>query len=342
MIHKKPFIIAEISGNHKQSLKRALKLIDAAADAGADAIKLQTFTPEGMTLNIKKGEFLLKDKKIAGAWRNKTLFEIFKKAQTPWEWHKKIFHRAKKRGLKFFSSPFDESAVDFLESLKVPFYKIASAENIHFPLLKKVVKTNKPIIISTGMINIKELDEVVSYVRKLGCKNITLLKCTTEYPAPAKDINILTIPYLKQRYKCNVGLSDHTLGIGASIAAIAHGATVIEKHLTLNRKDGAIDSFFSLEPDEFLSLVKESKVAFESLGKIKFSTSKSEKKYLKYRRSIYVTEDIKKNENFTMKNLKVIRPGLGLHPKFYETIIDKKSNKFLKKGTAMKKIFIKS
>jgi pseudaminic acid synthase len=339
MTYKKPFIIAEISGNHKQSLKRALKLIDAAADAGADAIKLQTFTPESMTLNIKKNEFLLKDKKIAGTWRNKTLFEIFKKAQTPWEWHKEIFYRAKKRGLNFFSSPFDESAVDFLETLNVPFYKIASAENIHFPLLKKVTKTKKPLIISTGMINTKELDEVVSYIRRLGCKNITLLKCTTEYPASAKDSNILTIPYLKQRYKCDVGLSDHTLGIGASIAAIAHGATVIEKHLTLNRKDGAIDSFFSLEPNEFRSLVKESKIAFESLGKIKIDISKSEKKYLKYRRSIYIAEDIKKNQKFNKMNLKVIRPGLGLHPKFYEKLIGKKSKRDLKKGTAMKKFF---
>ena len=236
MIYRKPYIIAEISGNHKQSLKRALKLIDVAADAGVDAIKLQTFTPQGMTLNIKKREFLLKDKKIAGAWRNKTLFQIFKKAQTPWSWHKKIFDRAKKNGVNFFSSPFDENAVDFLETLNVPFYKVASAENIHFPLLKKIVKTKKPIIISTGMISIKELDEVVLYVRKLGCKDITLLKCTTEYPASPKDSNILTIPFLKKRYKCNVGLSDHTSGIGAAIAAIAHGATVIEKHLTLSRK----------------------------------------------------------------------------------------------------------
>ena len=339
MIKKKPFIIAEISGNHKQSLKRALKLIDSAADAGADAIKLQTFTPEGMTLDIKKKEFLLRDKKIAGAWRNKSLFEIFKKAQTPWRWHKQIFNRAKKKGLTFFSSPFNEDAVDFLETLNVPFYKIASAENIHFPLLKKVIKTRKPIIISTGMINIKELDEVVTYVKRLGCKNITLLKCTTEYPAPAKDSNILTIPYLKQRYNCNVGLSDHTLGIGASIAAIAHGATVIEKHLTLNRKDGAIDSFFSLEPNEFKLLVKESKIAFESLGKIKVGISKSEKKYLKYRRSIYVVKDVKKGQKLDKSNLKVIRPGLGLHPKFYEKLIGKNSKRNLKKGTAMKKFF---
>ena len=270
---------------------------------------------------------------------NIELFQIFKKAQTPWSWHKKIFDRAKKNGVNFFSSPFDENAVDFLETLNVPFYKVASAENIHFPLLKKIVKTKKPIIISTGMISIKELDEVVLYVRKLGCKDITLLKCTTEYPASPKDSNILTIPFLKKRYKCNVGLSDHTSGIGAAIAAIAHGATVIEKHLTLSRKDGAIDSFFSLEPNEFRLLVKESKTAFESLGKIKINASKSEKKYLKYRRSIYVAEDIKKGEKFTKVNLKVIRPGLGLHPKIYETVIGKKSKKDLKKGTAMKKIF---
>ncbi len=245
MKNKKPFIIAEMSGNHNQSLKRALRLTDIAASIGVDAIKLQTFKPEEMTLDIRKGEFLLRNNKIKGIWRNKTLYEIFKKAHTPWTWHKKIFDRAKKRGIKFFSTPFDERAVDFLENLKVPFYKIASAENIHFPLLKKVAQTGKPIIISTGMISIKELDEVVSFVRRCGCKNITLLKCTTGYPASPKDSNILTIPYLKKRYKCNVGLSDHTLGIGASIAAIAQGATVIEKHLTISRNDGAIDSFFS-------------------------------------------------------------------------------------------------
>ena len=342
MKNKKPFIIAEMSGNHNQSLKRALRLTDIAASIGVDAIKLQTFKPEEMTLNIRKREFLLRNNKIKGIWRNKTLYEIFKKAQTPWAWHKKIFDRAKKRGIKFFSTPFDERAVDFLENLKVPFYKIASAENIHFPLLKKVAQTGKPIIISTGMINIKELDEVVSFVRRCGCKNITLLKCTTGYPASSKDSNILTIPYLKKRYKCNVGLSDHTLGIGASIAAIAQGATVIEKHLTISRNDGAIDSFFSLEPEEFKMLVKESQNAYESLGRVQIRPSQSEKKYLKYRRSIYVVENINENERFTKKNLKIIRPGLGLHPKYYNLIIGKKAKKNIKKGTALKLNIIKS
>ena len=274
---KSLFIVAEISGNHKQSLDRAFKLVDAAAKAGADAIKLQTFKPEGMTLNINKGEFVLKDKKINSSWRNKTLYEVFKIAQTPWEWHKRIFKRAKKKGLKFFSSPFDEEAVEFLEKLKVPFYKIASAENIHFPLIEKVIKTKKPIIISTGMINLKELDDLVSFVKKKGCKDLTLLKCTTEYPSSANDSNILSIPFLKKRYKCKVGLSDHTLGIGASVAAISLGARIIEKHLTLDRKDGAIDSFFSLEPKEFKLLVRECKNAFYSLGKIDVNPSSSEK-----------------------------------------------------------------
>ncbi len=339
---KKPFIVAEISGNHKQSLARAYKLIDAAANAGADAIKLQTFKPEGMTLNIKKKEFILKSKNIDKAWRNKTLFEVFKIAQTPWEWHKKIFKRAKKKGLIFFSSPFDEEAVEFLEKLNIPFYKIASAENIHFPLLKKVVKTKKPIIISTGMIKLKELDEIVSFVRKNGCKDLTLLKCTTEYPASVNESNILTIPFLKKRYGCNVGLSDHTLGIGASIAAVSVGANIIEKHLTLDRKDRAIDSFFSLEPEEFKFLVKECHNAFQSLGKVDVNPSNSEKKYLKYRRSIYVVEDIEKNQIFTEKNLKVIRPGLGMHPKNYNFVLGKRAKKYLKKGTAMNKNFIKS
>ena len=333
--------MAEISGNHKQSLSRAYKLVDAASKAGADAIKLQTFKPYHMTLNLNKREFFLKNQKINGSWRNKSLFEVFKIAQTPWKWHKNIFNRAKKKGLKFFSSPFDETAVDFLEKLKVPFYKIASAENIHFPLLKKVVKTKKPIIISTGMINIKELDEVVSYVKKNGCKDLTLLKCTTEYPASPKESNISSIPFLKKRYKCKVGLSDHTLGIGASVAAIAQGATIIEKHLTLNRNDGAIDSFFSLEPKEFGQLVDECNTAFESLGKIAIKPTVSENKYLRYRRSIYVVKDIKKNEKLTKKNLSVIRPGLGEHPKYFDSFIGKLSAKNLKKGTPMKKSFIK-
>ncbi len=329
---KTPIIVAEISGNHKQSLYRAYKLVDAAANAGADAIKLQTFKPEAMTLNVNKGEFVLKDKKINGLWRNKTLYEVFKIAQTPWEWHKKIFIRAKKRGLKFFSSPFDERAVDFLEKLKVPFYKIASAENIHFPLIKKVINTKKPLIISTGMINLKELDELVTFVKKKGCKDLTLLKCTTEYPSSVKDSNILSIPFLKNRYKCKVGLSDHTLGIGASVAAVSLGACIIEKHLTLSRKDGAIDSFFSLEPKEFKLLVDECKNAFNSLGKVDMSPSNSEKKYLKYRRSIYVTNDIKKDEIFTKKNIMVIRPGLGMHPKHYEIVLGKKAKKKLKRA----------
>ena len=294
-----------------------------------------------MTLNLKKKKFLLKNQKINGSWRNKSLFEIFEIAQTPWEWHKKIFDRAKKKGLKFFSSPFDETAVDFLEKLKVPFYKIASAENIHFPLLKKVVNTNKPVIISTGMINIKELDEVVSYVKKNGCKNLTLLKCTTEYPASPKESNISSIPFLKKRYKCKVGISDHTLGIGASIAAVSQGATIIEKHLTLNRNDGAIDSFFSLEPKEFGQLVVECNTAFESIGTIATKPTISEKKYLRYRRSIYVVKDIKKNEKFTKKNLAVVRPGLGEHPKYFDFLIGKLSKKNLKKGAPMKKNFIK-
>lgn len=336
-----PFIVAEISGNHKQSLNRAYKLVDAAAKAGADAIKLQTFKPDGMTLNINKGEFVLKDKKINGLWRNKTLYEVFQIAQTPWEWHKKIFKRAKKKGLKFFSSPFDEEAVGFLEKLKVPFYKIASAENIHFPLIDRVIKTKKPVIISTGMINLKELDELVSFIKKKGCKDLTLLKCTTEYPSSVNDSNILSIPFLKNRYKCKVGLSDHTLGIGASVSAISLGACIIEKHLTLSRKDGAIDSFFSLEPKEFKLLVDECKNAFNSLGKVEVNPSSSEKKYIKFRRSIYVTKNIKKNEIFTKKNIKVIRPGLGLHPKHYDFVLGKRAKKSLKRGTALKNLFIK-
>ena len=330
---KKPFIIAEISGNHGGSLKKMLKIVDAIAETGADAIKLQTFKPGSITLDSYSKEFLISDKN--SKWNKLRLYDLYKKSQTPWNWHKTVFDKAKKLGLCAFSTPFDFSAVDFLEKLNVPLYKIASFENNHMPLIKYVASKKKPLIVSTGMATLKEISEIVKVAKSNGCKNLTLLKCTSVYPAKIEESNILTIPNLKKKFKCNVGISDHSPGIGAAIAAIAHGATVIEKHFTLDKKDNLVDSFFSLDPCEFKSLVKESNAAYNSLGKIYYGPTTNERKSLIFRRSIYVTQDVKKNEKITDKNIKIVRPAKGLEPKFYNKIINKKFKKNLKKNSPL-------
>ena len=327
----KPFIVAEMSGNHNQSINNALKLVRAAAKSGVDCLKLQTYTPDTLTLNVNKKGFIIKDKK--SLWKGKKLYSLYKKAYTPWEWHKPIFEYAKKLGLICFSTPFDNSAVDFLEKLNVRAYKIASFENTDLPLIKKVIKTGKPVIISTGMANLRELKETVSFIKDHGCKNFALLKCTSQYPANPKYSNILTIPNMKKLFGCEIGISDHTLGIGTSIAAVSHGASIIEKHFTINRKNGGVDSSFSLEPQEMKSLVIESKRAWESLGSVKYGPTKGEKKSIQFRRSLYVAEDIKKGEIFTSKNLRIVRPGYGIQPKYYEKMLGKKVKKNTKKGT---------
>jgi pseudaminic acid synthase len=331
---KEPFIIAEMSGNHNGSLATALKIVDLAAKAGADAIKLQTYTPETITMRSTRKEFFIKNKK--NMWRNNSLFDLYKKAQTPWSWHEKIFKRAKEKKLIFFSSPFDESAVDFLESLNVPMYKIASFENNHFPLLKKVAKTGKPVIMSTGLATLGELKESVNYLRKNGCKYLALLKCTSSYPAKSENLNLLTISKIKEIFKCEVGFSDHSLGIGGSLSAINFGASIIEKHFAYNKEKG-IDSFFSSEFYEMQQLKKESITAWKAKGKVFFGPTKNELQYKKYRRSIYVSQDIKKGEIFSKKNLKVIRPSLGTHPKFFEHVLGKISKKNIKKGNPLAK-----
>ncbi|MCY2942914.1 MAG: pseudaminic acid synthase [Planctomycetota bacterium] len=280
---------------------------------------MQTYTPDTITLDILGGEFEIKDPN--SLWTGKNLYDLYKEAYTPWEWHKPLFDRANELGMMAFSSPFDETAVDFLESLNVPAYKIASFENNHIPLIKKVASTGKPIIISTGMATIAELDEAVTAARLAGCKDLTLLKCTSTYPATPANSNILTIPHLKQLFGCEVGLSDHTMGIGVAVAAVAHGATVIEKHFTLSRAEGGVDSAFSMEPHELKMLVEETKRAWESLGQISYGPTDAERKSLIFRRSIYVAKDIKAGEVFTKENIRVVRPGLGLAPKYYETII---------------------
>ena len=329
----KPFIIAEMSGNHNQSLDKALEIVKAASEAGADALKLQTYTADSLTLDISKEEFFIKDRN--SPWQGKSLFELYEQAYTPWDWHKPIMDYAKKLNLLCFSSPFDDKAVDFLEDLNTPAYKIASFENSHLPLIKKVLSTGKPLIISTGMATLAELDETVKIILESGNNNFALLKCTSNYPATPENCNILTIPHMKDLFKCEVGFSDHSPGIGASIAAASHGASIIEKHLTLSRKDGGVDSTFSLEPDEMHNLVIETERAWASLGEIKYGIVNEEKASMTFKRSIYISQDIAKGERLTEKNMKIIRPGLGLSPKYYESIKGKRVNRNLKRGTAV-------
>jgi pseudaminic acid synthase len=328
-----PLVIAEMSGNHNQSLERAFRIVDAAASAGAHAVKLQTYTADTITLDVRTEEFQIVDDD--NLWKGNSLHELYKLAHTPWEWHEPIMQRAKMRGLLCFSSPFDESAVDFLESLDVPAYKIASFENIHLPLIRKVAATGKPMIMSTGMATIAELDEAVRAAREAGCSQLVLLKCTSTYPALPRNTNVLTIPHMRALFDCEVGLSDHTMGIGAAIAAVAFGASVIEKHFTLNRADGGVDSAFSLEPSELAMLVEETERAWMSLGAITYGPTEAESKSLMFRRSIYIAEDMKYGEKFTPKNLRVVRPGKGLHPRFYEQLLGKQVNRDVPKGTPM-------
>ncbi len=329
-----PFIIAEMSGNHNQSLDKALSIVDAAADSGADAIKLQTYTADTITLNSKKEDFSIKNKN--SLWAGENLHSLYKKASTPWDWHYEIFKRARKRGILCFSSPFDETAVDFLENLDVPAYKIASFENNHIPLIKKVAKTGKPIIISTGMAKLNEIELAVETVRQNGCSSLILLKCTSTYPADPKDSNLKTIPHMEKLFNTQIGISDHTIGIGASISAVSLGATVIEKHFTLSRKEGGVDSEFSLEPEEFKKLVEEVKRAWLSLGKIRYGPTEKEKSSLMFKRSIYASDDIKKGEKFTANNIKIVRPGYGAPPYLYENLIGKIAKKAFNYGTPIK------
>lgn len=327
----KPFIIAEMSGNHNQSLDRAMKIVEAAAETGVDAIKLQTYTADTMTIDKDTDEFFIADRD--SLWQGESLYNLYKKAYTPWEWQEKIFRHAEELGLICFSTPFDDTSVDFLEGIGCPIYKIASFENIDLPLIRKVAKTGKPIIASTGMASVAELDEMVRTAKENGCEDLTLLKCTSSYPATPEGTNLRTIPHMKELFKCKVGLSDHTLGIGAAVASIALGATVIEKHFTLSRADGGVDSAFSLEPEEMKLLVRECNTAYQALGEIRYNTQAQEQKSLQFRRSLYIVEDMKKGDILTEKNLRSIRPGLGLPPKFYDILLGKKVNKCIEKGT---------
>ena len=329
----KPFVIAEMSGNHNQSLDRALQIVKAAADAGAHAIKLQTYTPDTLTIDQRGGLFDINDKN--SLWYGRNLYELYQEAMTPYEWHKPIFDYARDLGILCFSTPFDEHAVDMLDELGAPCHKIASFENNYTALLKKIAKTGKPVIMSTGISTLAGTDESVSLLRANGCKELVLLKCTSTYPATPENTNLRTIPHMREMFKCEVGLSDHTMGIGAAVGAVVLGGRVIEKHFCLSRAEGGVDSAFSLEPEEFKSLVIETERAFLSLGEVQYGIQEAEIKSKRFKRSIYVVKDIKAGEPFSEENIRVIRPGDGLSPSLLENILGRTSAKNISRGTPL-------
>ncbi|MDR7920704.1 pseudaminic acid synthase [Thermosynechococcus sp. HY213] len=328
-----PFIIAEMSGNHNQSLERALAIVEAVAKAGAHAVKLQTYRADTITISCEKPDFFISDK--TSLWQGEYLYNLYQKAYTPWEWHEPIFKRAQELGLIAFSTPFDLTAVDFLEELDCPIYKIASFENVDLGLIRRVAETGKPIIMSTGMATLAELDEAVRTIRATGNDQIVLLKCTSTYPASPTDSNLRTIPHLRELFGCEVGLSDHTLGIGVAVAAVALGATVIEKHFTLSRAEGGVDAAFSLEPHEMKLLVEETQRAYQALGRVHYGPTEAEKKSLVYRRSLYFVKDMVAGEVITPECIRSIRPGYGLPPKYYEVLLGKRVNQAIERGTAV-------
>jgi N-acetylneuraminate synthase len=328
-----PLVIAEMSGNHNQSVRRALEIVDAAAEAGAHGIKLQTYTADTMTLDFAEGAFFIDDPN--SLWRGRTLYDLYQEAHTPWDWHEPILERCRERGVLFFSTPFDATAVEFLESLNVPAYKIASFENTDLALIRKVAATGKPMIMSTGMATLAELDEAVGAARETGCRDLILLKCTSTYPATADNTNIVTIPHMRQLFGCQVGLSDHTMGVGVAVAGVALGATVIEKHFTINRAAGGVDAAFSIEPGEMKALVQETKSAWQALGTVRYGPTEAERGSLRFRRSLYVVKDMKAGDIFTQDNVRVIRPGFGLPPKYYATLMGISVGRDVRRGTPL-------
>ena len=328
-----PFVIAEMSGNHHKSLNRALEIVDAAAKAGAHAIKFQTYTPDTMTIDVGEREFAINDPK--SLWYGRSLYELYAEAYTPWEWHGQLFARAREVGLVPFSTPFDESAIEFLETLDVPCYKIASFENTDHALIRKAAGTGKPLIISTGMATVAELDTSVRVARNAGATDIVLLKCTSAYPASAAAANVATIPHMRKLFECEIGLSDHTTGIGVALAGVVLGACVIEKHFTLRRADGGVDSAFSMEPDEMSALVVESERAWQAVGCVKYGASQEDEKSKIFRRSLYIVKDIKKGDLLTTDNVRAIRPGLGLPPGDLQLVLGRKIRKDARRGTAV-------
>lgn len=317
--HTRPYLIAEMSGNHNQSLDRALAIVDAAADAGADAVKLQTYTADTMTLDIRAPGFVIDNPK--SPWAGRQLHALYAEASTPWDWHAAIMIRAHQRGLHCFSTPFDDTAVDFLEALEVPAYKIASFELTDLALIRRVAATGKPLIVSTGMATLAEIDDAVRAARGAGCRELVLLKCTSTYPATPIDSNIRTIPAMREAFGTDVGLSDHSLGCGVAVASVALGATLIEKHFTLTRAEGGVDSAFSLEPAEFAQLRVETERAWQSLGQVNFEPTQAERGSTQFRRSLYIVKPVKAGDTLTRDNVRAIRPGFGLAPKHLEQLL---------------------
>jgi pseudaminic acid synthase len=328
-----PFVIAEMSGNHNQSLERALAIVDAVARSGAHALKIQTYTPDTMTIDVNEREFHISDPQ--NLWAGRSLYDLYGEAYTPWDWHRPIFERARELGLVAFSTPFDASAVDFLEELDAPCYKVASFENTDLPLIRRIAATEKPMIISTGMATVAELDETVRAARVAGCRDLVLLKCSSTYPAAASDTNLLTIPHMRDLFSCAVGISDHTMGVGVSIASVALGASVIEKHFTLSRAEGGVDSAFSMEPEEMSQLVAETHRTWEALGRIAYGPTDAERKSLQYRRSLYVVTDLRAGDLLSAENVRAIRPGLGLPPKYFDEVMGRPVNRDVRRGTAL-------
>jgi len=331
--NKPVFIVAEISGNHNQDINRAFAIIDEAAKAGADAVKLQTYTPDTITLNSNNDCFVIKNSNPA--WNGKTLFELYGQAYTPWDWQPKLKDYAEKKGLICFSTPFDSTSVEFLEKMKIEVYKVASMEVVDIPLLQKIGKTKKPVIMSRGMATISEIKLAIKTLRENGCPDVALLHCISAYPTKPEDMNLATISDMIKRFKTVVGLSDHTLSTDTAVAAVALGASIVEKHLTLKRTDGGPDASFSLEPDEFKKMVEAIRMVEKALGNPSYQANKEAGENILGRKSLFVTEDIKVGEKFTSKNIRSIRPGYGLEPKYYGRIIAKKASANIKRGTPL-------
>lgn len=328
---ERPYLIAEMSGNHNHSLDRALEIVTAAAESGADAIKLQTYTADTLTLDVDMPGFVIEDP--GSLWNGRRLYDLYDEAHTPWEWHAPIMDHARKLGIACFSSPFDASAIDFLEDLDVPAYKIASFESIDLPLIRRVAQTGKPMIISTGMASVVEIGEALRAASEAGNDQVCLLKCTSTYPATPENTNVLTIPSMRETFGCEVGLSDHTMGCGVAVAATALGAVLVEKHFTLARANGGVDSAFSLEPHEFRQLREETERGWLALGRVTYGGTKAESGSRVFRRSLYVAQDMAAGEAFTEQSLRSIRPGYGLAPKYYDILLGKRVNRALPKGT---------
>lgn len=329
----RPLLIAEMSGNHNQSLDRAMAIVDAAAKAGAHGVKFQTYTADTMTLDLDEGGFVIRDEN--SLWSGRSLYDLYREAHTPWEWHAPLFDRCRAHGMLAFSTPFDKTAVDFLEDLGAPCYKIASFENTDLQLIRYTAATGKPLIISTGMATYAELDEAVATAREAGCKDLILLKCTSSYPATPDNSNLAAIPVLRTLFDCEVGLSDHTLGIGVATASIALGATLVEKHFTLRRADGGVDAEFSMEPEEWAQLVCESERAWRAIGTVQNGPTIAERPSLAFRRSLYITDDLHAGDVFTENNLRALRPGLGLHPRYLEVFLGRTVRKNVARGTPL-------